>query len=263
MFIVQGNGLNPINLSHDIHIWDLKMYAMLSFCIIFFGKLTQSEATILDRDEMGIMNLSTEHIPADTIHCSFRRNYIQRIATNIFVGLPVVSKIYLNQNDIFEISDYAFSGVPSLIFLQLGANNLKIIKKYMFRGLSNLDLLGLLNNQIFIIEEESFSDLSSLRKLYLLNNDLQTISAEIFHPINHPASLDIFQIDQNPLICDSCLCWILQSTWVTPTTPGTTECAGPTQLIGRKWSSLMADDLNCFNITCEIEGKGTSMGECF
>ncbi len=203
---------------------------MLLFCVTFFGKLTQSEATILDRENMGINNLTVEHIPSNTTWCSFKKNNIKKVPSNFFVGLPSLDTVYLNINVIFEIVDGAFTGVSSLMRLQLGKNNLEIIRKYMFQGLFNLRILVLVRNQIFMIEGKSFSDLRSLRGLYLFDNNLQTISSEIFHPVNHPSGLIEFEIEDNPLFCDSSLCWLLQSSWIAPTTPDLAQCHGPLEL---------------------------------
>ncbi len=234
---------------------------LLYYVVSVLQKLIQSEATVLNREEMGITNLSAEYIPPSTIICSFKNNNITKIPSNFFVGLPVLDKIYLNKNYIIEISDYAFSGVPSVINLKLGGNNLIIIRKHMLRGLFNLRTLILISNQISMIEERSFIDLRSLRKLNVANNELLTISLSIFHPITHPSSVEFFRLDGNPLLCDSCLCWLLQSSWIAPRTSYPTECAGPMQLTGRPWDSLTADDLNCFDITCEMGSTGISLGE--
>ena len=232
---------------------------MLLVCTLVIGKVTQSEAATLYRDSSGITNLSAEYIPGNTTTGFFRHNLIQGVPDNVFIGLSVLHGIFLNANDINEIADNAFEGVPTLRFLQLNRNKLAIIKKFMLRGLFNLEILKIRKNEIHLIEEKSFNDLRSLKELILSRNKLYTISSEIFHPVHHPTGLSKFEIEDNPLFCSPCLCWLLQLSWIAPTTPDLTRCDGPTHLTGHVWSSLMADDLNClnfFNITCGIEGKG-------
>ena len=76
-------------------------------------------------------------------------------------------------------------------------------------------------------------------------NLLQTLPESMFDPENHPANLDVFRLQNNPLSCDQSLCWLMRvdGNWITVSP--FTACAGPGVLNGRKWNTLTTLDLGC------------------
>ena len=117
----------------------------------------------------------------------------------------------------------------------------------MFAGLPNLSWLSIYNNQIVTIEIGSFHDNIALTILWLYNNQLETLPQCVFDPSNHPAALNNLRIYNNPLQCNSTLCWLKHSdgTWIRVYSGHLTECAGPTLLASQTWNMITTADLNC------------------
>ncbi len=90
-----------------------------------------------------------------------------------------------------------------------------------------------------------FKGNTALTDLSVAYNSLETMPECMFDPTNHPATLDEFHMDNNPLRCDQDLCWLKQvdTTWITVKYPYSPECAGPAALAGRKWDTLSEQDL--------------------
>ncbi len=155
--------------------------------------------------------------------------------------------ILLSTNAINSIDDHCFSCVPSVTYINLCWNQLSIIRKLTFAGLPNLSDLILYSNQIHTVETGAFYDNTALTYLYLTGNNLETIPECVFDPDNHPAALNNFRIYFNPLRCDSKLCWIkyAEGSWITVTSPGSIDCAGPGGLAGSTWDAITTTDLGC------------------
>ena len=78
----------------------------------------------------------------------------------------------------------------------------------MWQGLHSLKQLRLWHNLISFIEPGSFESLIQLEGLYLHNNRLTTLEQNVFG-IFIPEKLTLIH-SNNPLVCDSRMCWIKQ-----------------------------------------------------
>ena len=118
------------------------------------------------------------------------------------------SQVWLNDNQIDEIEAGTLSNLTDCILLNLDANNLTHITADMWQGLNSLKQLRLWHNLISYIEPGSFESLSKLEGLYLHNNRLTTLEQNVFGTLI-PQKLTLILSD-NPLVCDSRMCWIKQ-----------------------------------------------------
>ena len=78
----------------------------------------------------------------------------------------------------------------------------------MFIGMYSLTELELSHNQISHIEHGSFTKTQQLQYLYLSSNKLRTLEQDMFS-IPQQGEITIL-IEDNPLQCDSRICWIKQ-----------------------------------------------------
>ncbi|XP_061643279.1 relaxin receptor 1 isoform X2 [Phyllopteryx taeniolatus] len=83
-----------------------------------------------------------------------------------------VTMMYLQHNEIAEVSPTAFRGLYNLTRLYLNYNRISVLMPGVFRDLHKLEWLILENNNIHHISPKAFSGLNSLVLLALLNNTL-------------------------------------------------------------------------------------------
>ena len=144
----------------------------------------------------------------------------------MFLGLPFLEKLNLNDNSINNIKPGSFARMSKIMVLDSGKNNI-----------SN-------------IAPETFTE-QTLSKLHLHGNQLTTLERNIFGS-QHPTNLTLLLSD-NPLQCDSRICWIKEAErggWITLNIP----------LSDSSWSKP-----NCANypdvdwdnikLSCSVEGN--------
>ncbi len=215
--------------------------------ILALGLVIITKQTTFDKSSQGITTMISYTIPAGTTWVKFPGNSISHVPANYFQNLPALNTISLRYNQISTIADYAFNGVPSVTIIELQYNQLDVIRTYMFSGLVNLRELYLYNNHIRTIESGSFRDNIALNILALQENELQNVPRCMFDPENHPAALYPLYLYNNPLKCESSLCWLkrAEGDWITLAYPTSIVCSGPAALSGRTWYSLTEQELEC------------------
>ena len=113
----------------------------------------------------------------------------------------------------------------------------------MFDGLASLLVLNLSSNGLESIGQASFSGLDQLLQLDLQVNNLVGLDADIFDSDFNIHQLTI-RLEDNPIDCDSSICWLVQAQDDTSTRL-TGTCASPPNLIGTSLQSLREEDV-CF-----------------
>lgn len=89
--------------------------------------------------------------------------------------------LYLNNNNITQLSNHAFGDLNLLEILNLANNSIYTLRRRSFLGLSNLQEMDLSMNRIEMLQVEQFSNLGKLRVLNLANNKLRTIPRDAFY----------------------------------------------------------------------------------
>ena len=151
----------------------------------------------------------------------------------MFTGLESVDTLSLHDNSIISVENNTFSGLNKLKHLGLTLNNLEELPDGMFGGLSSTDEIG----------------------IYLGNNNLTTVPSAPFAKIPRPMILDI---SENPLICDSSLCWLRQEV-ETGCIKWLQETEENQRLpVGHVYKPTCADGTNWENITWDC-GQGKNI----
>ncbi|XP_065332256.1 toll-like receptor Tollo [Cloeon dipterum] len=113
-----------------------------------------------------------ERIPMDVTQLFLDGNNLHELTSHVFIGKRKLEMLYLNASKISSIQNRTFKGLDMLTSLFLQGNLLTELQGYEFSGLHVLNELHLENNAIISIHEDTFSGLSMLRKLYLDGNRL-------------------------------------------------------------------------------------------
>ena len=141
------------------------------------------------------------------MHSSLLEWSLSHIRRGMFQGLRSLRYLDLRSNAIEDIDSEAFLPLKKCTSLQLSQNELTSLRAEMLKGLRSLQTLDLHSNQISFIGPGTFSR-TPLLNLNLNNNQLITPMEEQ----DLPQSQNIFLfLDQNPLQCDSRMCWIKQA----------------------------------------------------
>ena len=119
--------------------------------------------------------------------------------THVPTDIPSnATKIYLNNNEIFQIEPGAFAFHTQCVKLRLDFNELTEVRNDMWTGLVALEYLSLEHNDIGYIAPSAFADLPNLKGLYLHNNKLTTLPENIF-TIKQMPQLEILTLHENSL----------------------------------------------------------------
>lgn len=98
------------------------------------------------------------------------------ISRDVFVNLPSMKNLYLNENNINTLHDKAFKHLTSLKELDLSNNQIKVITADSFHGLTSLISLNLRGNLIAMIGDRTFIEMPSLTELELDQNEIKYIT---------------------------------------------------------------------------------------
>ena len=139
---------------------------------------------------------------------SLQNNKLTHLASGMFDGLQALQVLVLSSNYIADIKTRTFLHLTSCNWLSLKENRLIAIRSNMFVGLQSLKKLVLSQNIIFNIDPGSFVNLIKLSTLLLSKNYLTTLDRNVFRSLNLTSLY--LKINDNPLLCDSRLCWIKQ-----------------------------------------------------
>ena len=155
--------------------------------------------------------------------------------------------IWLAGNQIKSLKANTFNHTQCLS-LAIIWDVLETVEVGAFNNLTNLLNLHLHHNRLLSLPVEIFSALPSLFSLEMQNNKLESLSQGIFSfKMDEWQDTLYMSISENPLICNSSLCWLYtaeedrsvkwsRGIWNTP------ECTGL-----RTWSQM--------NLICDEKGK--------
>ena len=173
-------------------------------------------------------------------------------AAEVPTDIPAEAReAWLNHNYITDIPLGIFSHLKQCFDLELDTNKFTVLKSGMLEGLTSLKRLNLGHNQISHIEPGSFRSLQ-LTELYLDNNRLIKPMQEK-DLIGSQSLTLILTLGNNPLQCDSKMCWIKQAeldgwiTWHTTDGWGKPDCENYANV---EWDDV---NLNCTETGSLIE----------
>ena len=139
-------------------------------------------------------------IPMDVTDLYLDGNNIPELSPHTFIGRKNMRHLYLNSSHIRAINNRTFNGLRSLIVLNLANNELDTLYGYEFERLSDLRELYLQNNRISVIGNRTFTALRSLRVLQLDHNRI--VEFELWTGLAHNSQLQDLYIGVNDWSCD-------------------------------------------------------------
>ena len=160
------------------------------------------------------------------------KNNLTAIEIGMWSGLQSLIILRLDQNKLTTMPPSGgFGHLAGLVNLRLNDNQLSVIRGNMWDGLTALAELDLDNNKLLTIEPGGFYTLPRLSELRLSGNQLNALNWNIFSTVQtgsssdsssdltetpgsktshrHPSNLTL-SLHDNPLVCNSDLCWLKQ-----------------------------------------------------
>ncbi|MEE6459086.1 hypothetical protein FKM82_000533 [Ascaphus truei] len=131
---------------------------------------------------------------------------LDMMPANSLYGLNLTFLSITNTN-LSTIPYHALKHLIYLTHLNLSYNPISTIETGMLADLVRLQELHLVGAQLRTVEPHAFQGLRFLHVLNVSQNLLETLEENVFHS---PKALEILCIDNNPLICDCRLIWMLQ-----------------------------------------------------
>ncbi|GFS98136.1 toll-like receptor Tollo [Nephila pilipes] len=138
-------------------------------------------------------------IPMDVTDLYLDGNNIFQLTSHTLIGRKNMRIIYLNNSNIHVINNRTFNGLLILRALHLENNQLKALNGYEFETLVHLEELYLSNNKIRYIANTTFQNLKSLSILNLDHNSIKEFQVWNLRWNPHLKSV---QLGHNPWICN-------------------------------------------------------------
>ncbi|XP_014067431.1 leucine-rich repeat and immunoglobulin-like domain-containing nogo receptor-interacting protein 2 isoform X1 [Salmo salar] len=171
---------------------------------------------------------SLDSVPANTLH-----------------GLNLTTLFITNTN----LSTFPYQAIKHLHYLtllNLSFNRIRHIEGRMLSELVHLRELHLVGAQLSTVEPYAFQGLRWLKVLNVSHNRLDTLEKGVFQA---PEALEVLLIDDNPLVCDCRLMWILQRRQSIYFGDSQPECSTPEGIRGKPFREFK-ETLLSYYVTC-------------
>ncbi|XP_030636462.1 leucine-rich repeat and immunoglobulin-like domain-containing nogo receptor-interacting protein 2 [Chanos chanos] len=171
---------------------------------------------------------SLDTMPANTLH-----------------GLNLTTLSITNTN-LSTFPYQALRHLPYLTHLNLSYCRIRTVEGGLLQDLVRLRELRLVGAQLVTVELHAFQGLRELRVLNISHNQLDTLEKGVFQA---PEALDMLLIDDNPLVCDCRLMWLLQRRHSISFGEAQPECSTPEGIRGRPFREFK-ETLLSYYVTC-------------
>ena len=133
---------------------------------------------------------------SSAVYLDLRKNDLQFLDGTSLAGFLQLKYLYLDGNQIRNITPRAFAQCTMVQQIYLQNNPIVIVRSDVFFGLTNLRQLYLNMAELQQIEPGAFNGLRSLERLYLSDNSLSSLPHDLFH---HLTNLQILTLANNHL----------------------------------------------------------------
>lgn len=163
---------------------------------------------VLSLDSCGIHIIETgAFLGLESIVSLFLQdNELQNVPTDVLLDIPFLQELHVGKNKLRRLGPNDFKGMRSLRTISVnGEESLETIENGTFSDNHQLERLIISHNKILSnVEPGTFRGLDNLRFLSLRGNQFTT-----FHEDMLPwDKLDVFDVRDNPLICNCTLLWL-------------------------------------------------------
>ncbi|XP_013773373.1 leucine-rich repeats and immunoglobulin-like domains protein 2 isoform X1 [Limulus polyphemus] len=216
-----------------------------------FSSLRQLEELSLDGCGIETIELGAFRWLNSLLVLRLQDNDLDEIPTTTLFDVRRLEEINIGQNNFFELKPLSFKRLKYLRVIEIsGGRKFLRIQNGAFADNNNLQKLVLNHNKIFKeIDLQTFDNLPNLKMLSLRGNAFTTFHYDLL-PWDE---LDVFDVRDNPLICDCELKWLcnlLKKNNFTSVSPNDdlteVRCASPPAMENALLTQVTEEDLGCF-----------------
>ncbi|TSP90474.1 Leucine-rich repeat and immunoglobulin-like domain-containing nogo receptor-interacting protein 1 [Bagarius yarrelli] len=164
---------------------------------------------------------------------------LHTLLPNSLFGLNLTS-LTLSYCNLSSVPYSSLRHLAYLLYLDLSYNPITSIQPNLLKDLLRLQEFHLVGGNLQRVEPGAFRGLVHIRLFNVSLNQLSTLEATVFQSIE---TLQVLQLDGNPLACDCRLFWILQRHLHLNTDGQPPSCATPQQVHGRLFHEFTESEL--------------------
>jgi Leucine-rich repeat (LRR) protein len=168
----------------------LLLFCVVGFFTVAFGQQAPSKIVFKAICGNGTEGCFVERNCDSSISAEGQR--IRLIDDSTLAGCGEIGELYLQNNNISEISKNAFEGQQKLRELELNDNQIKILQPGVFDPLTSLTELWLQRNLIEVIDDWLFDKNLKLEVLYLHENKIVAVGPKAFQHLTNLEDLMFF-----------------------------------------------------------------------
>uniref|UniRef100_A0A8C1S2T0 Leucine rich repeat and Ig domain containing 2a n=2 Tax=Cyprinus carpio TaxID=7962 RepID=A0A8C1S2T0_CYPCA len=224
--------------------------------------LERCNLTVVPTDALShlhnLVSLHMRYLSISTLHpYSFKKLFHLRhleidnwpsldvVPINSLHGLNLTTLSITNTN-LSTFPYQALRHLPYLTHLNLSYSRIRVVEGGLLRDLVRLRELRLAGSQLVSIEPYAFQGIRWLHLLNVSHNRLDTLERGVFHA---PEALEVLLINNNPLVCDCRLMWLLQRRHSISFGDTQPECSTPEGIQGRPFKEFK-ETLLSYYVTC-------------
>lgn len=164
---------------------------------------------------------------------------LNTLLPNSLNGLNLTS-LTLSHCNLSSVPYASLRHLVYLLYLDLSYNPIISIQPNLLRDLLWLQEFHLVGGNLQRVEPGAFHGLVHVRVFNVSLNQLSTLEETVFQSVG---TLQVLQLDGNPLACDCRLFWVLQRHLHLNANGQPPSCASPVQVQGRTFQEFMESEL--------------------
>ncbi|CDQ73347.1 unnamed protein product [Oncorhynchus mykiss] len=256
---VEPGAFNPLYSMHSLSLKSNRIKLIPLGVFTGLSNLTRLDVSdnkiviLLDYMFQDLHNLNISTLHAYSFKKLFRLRHLEIDSWTSLDSVPANTLHSLNLTTLFitntNLSTFPYQALKHLHYLthlNLSFNRIRHIEGGMLFELVRLRELHLVGAQLSTIESYAFQGLRWLKVLNVSHNHLNTLEKGVFQA---PEALEVLLIDDNPLVCDCRLMWILQKRHSIFFGDSQPECSTPEGIRGRPFREFK-ETLLSYYVTC-------------
>lgn len=156
-------------------------------------------SNIVDCSNAGYKTIPAR-IPMDATEIYLDGNDLGELSSHVFLGKKKLQVLYMNNSNVVSLHNKTFNGVPDLRVLHIENNHLDRLNGGEFETLPKLAELYLNDNRITNVANRSFAPLKALQVLHLENNQINEFRP--WQQLNAANTLTSVSLAGNTWLCE-------------------------------------------------------------
>lgn len=154
-----------------------------------FADLQYLKTLDLSNNQLEVLQISINETEISTLYIN--NNNIKNITSDTFMQMPKLMKLLMGKNKIDKIDVNTFAHLTILEELDLSSNMLSFLPEGWTESLVSLKYLDLCDNEFTSLESLSLTNTLPLITVYLMNNSLEYLNVKYFENLPQNLTIDL------------------------------------------------------------------------